>query len=113
MYPLPSFDLALTTGRTQLPAGAPLEVAVNAIAPHGWKFATFNWNGVTDPDPANTSAYKGFVLLAMASVVDAAGAVLDPYPDLHDVTDLESFWRFFRSGPLANNVAVRALRFQP
>jgi hypothetical protein len=113
MYPLPSFDLALTTGRTQLPKGAPLEVAVNAIAPRGWKFATFNWNGVTDPDPANASTYKGFVLLAMASVVDAAGAVLDPYPDLHDVSDLESFWRFFKSDPLANNAAVRALRFQP
>jgi len=113
IYPLPIFDLALTTGGTQLPAGAPLEVAVNAIAPRGWKFATFNWNGVTDPDLANASTYKGFVLLAMASVVDAAGAELDPYPNLQDVTDLESFWRFFKSGPLANNAAVRALRFQP
>ena len=113
IYALPVFDLADTAGRTKLPPKALLEVAVNAIAPHGWKFAAFNWNGVTDPDPANASAYKGFLLLAMASVVDAAGVELDPYPDSHDVTDLESFWRFFKSGPLANNAAVRALRFQP
>jgi hypothetical protein len=112
VYSLPLFDLARTSAWTQLPAGAPLEVVVNAIAPNGWKFATFNWNGVTDPDPANTSAYKGFVLLAMAGVVDAAGAELDPYPDLAQVTDLESFWRFFKGAPLANNAAVRALRFQ-
>jgi hypothetical protein len=113
IYPIPVFDLVSAAGRTQLPPKALLEVAVNAIAPNGWKFATFNWNGVTDPDPASASTYKGFVLLAMASVVDAAGAPLDPYPDFQNVTDLEGFWRFFRSGPLANNVAVRALRFQP
>jgi hypothetical protein len=113
VFALPLFDLARTAGWTQLPVGAPIEAVVNAIPPQGWRFATFNWNGVTDPDPANANAYKGFVLLAMASVVDAAGAPLDPYPDVQQVTDLESFWRFFKSGPLANNAAVRALRFAP
>jgi hypothetical protein len=111
VYKLPMFDVTRTPGWTIV--GTPVEAAVNAIALKNWRFATFNWNGVTDPDPANASTYKGFVLLAMVSVVDAAGAPLDPYPDFQNVTDLEGFWRFFRSGPLANNAAVRALRFQP
>jgi hypothetical protein len=115
VYTLPMFDptFRLSQHGSWTIVGTPRQAEVNGIPPNDWKFATFNWNGVTDPDPTNTSAYKGFVLLAMARVVDAAGVPLDPYPDFQDVTDLDGFWRFFRSGPLANNVAVRALRFQP
>jgi hypothetical protein len=111
LFMLPTFDPARTAGWTQLPPGAPAEVAVNAIPLQGWKFARFNWNGVADPAAANPSGYQGFVLLAMASVTDAAGKVLDAYPDLQPVTDLDSLWRFLTSLPSANNVAVRALRF--
>jgi hypothetical protein len=109
LFMLPTFDPARTAGWTQLPPAAPLEVAVNAIPAQGWKFARFNWNGVAAP--ANPGGYLGSVLLAMASVNDATGKVLDPYPDLQPVTDLDSLWRFLTSGPLANNVAIRALRF--
>jgi hypothetical protein len=49
--------------------------------------------------------------MAIANVTGAAGVELDPFPDLATVTDLGSFWRFFLSAPLANNAAMRALRF--
>jgi hypothetical protein len=112
VYAIPTFDPARTTQWQQLPQPVPVDVPVNGIPPGDWKFATINWNGVTDPDPANASAYKGFVLLAAAKVTDAANNDLDPYPDFSSITDLDSFWQFLASAPLANNAAVRALRFQ-
>jgi hypothetical protein len=90
------------------PIGGPVPLA--GIPAGGWQFATIPWTGVTDPDPGNAD-YKAFTLMAVANVTDAGGAELDPFPDLSTVTDLESFWRFFLSAPLANNAAMRALRF--
>ncbi len=112
VFMVPTADPARTAGWVQLPQGAPAEVVVNAIAPLGWKFATINWPAVADPEPANPGGFKAFTLLAMASVVDAAGAPLDPYPDNTGVADLDTFWRFLTGAPLANNVAARALRFE-
>lgn len=67
-----------------------------------------------DPDPDSPTDGKGIILVAMANVTDAAGTtVLDPFPDFADVTDVDSFWRFFNGGALGNNAAMRALPFQP
>lgn len=95
-------------GTSWIPVGGPAAVA--AIPPKGWKFASIPWAGVTDPDPANPD-YKVFTLVAVANVTDGAGIELDPFPDLATVTDLDNFWRFFLSAPLANNAAMRGLRF--
>lgn len=81
---------------------------VAAIAAGQSGFAHFTWAGVVDPG----GPYGAFTLAAVASVVDAAGNVLDAFPDVSTVTGMEEFWRFFTREPLANNAAVRALRFQ-
>jgi hypothetical protein len=81
---------------------------VAAIAAGQSGFAHFTWAGVADPG----GPYGAFTLAAVASVVDAAGNVLDAFPDVSTVTGMEEFWRFFTREPLANNAAVRALRFQ-
>lgn len=80
------------------------------IAPRDWRFASLPWNGVIDPDPA-TVDFKAFLLMAVAQVPDPAGGDLDPFPDPADVVSFDDFWNFFRSAPLANNAASRALRF--
>ncbi len=95
-------------GTAWSPIGGPVPVA--GIPAGGWKFAVIPWTGVTDPDLGNPD-YKAFTLMAVANVTDAGGAELDPFPDLSTVTDLDGFWRFFLSAPLANNAALRALRF--
>jgi hypothetical protein len=93
-----------------LVGGAPL--AVNAIPARGWKFAgPFAWNVLPDPDPGAPDGQKTVALLAMADTTDGAGAELDPFPDQSGITDIDSFWRFFLRAPLANNAALRALRF--
>jgi hypothetical protein len=67
-----------------------------------------------DPDPDSPTDGKGIILIAMANVTDAAGTtVLDPFPDFADVSDIDSFWRFFNGGALGKNAAMRALPFQP
>lgn len=90
---------------------------LSAIPAGGWAMAEFSMPlpvaPETDPDPENASDAKGILLVAMANVTDAAGAELDPFPDFADVTDVASFWRFFNGGALANNVALRALRYVP
>ncbi len=113
VFAIPTFDPAHTPGWHQLPQAAPVEAAVIGIPGNDWRCATIDWTGVTDPDPADASAYKGFVLVAMASVTGVGGAVLDPYPDFSGITDLDSFWQFLSNAPLANNAAVRAVRFEP
>ena len=106
VYQLPHNDPLPSTGWTAI--GSP--ATVSGIPPRGWRFATVPWAGVADPDPA-VADYKCLTLLAVASVVDASGTPLDPFPDPSAVTDLDSFWRFFLRAPLANNAAMRALRF--
>ncbi|HEU0015296.1 MAG TPA: hypothetical protein VFQ45_16530 [Longimicrobium sp.] len=82
---------------------------VNGIPAGGSGFATFSWPGVDNPG----GAAPGFTLVAAASVTDAAGAELDPFPDPAAVTGVDEFWRYATREPLANNVAVRSLRFEP
>jgi hypothetical protein len=97
-------------GSWTLAGGAPL--AVNAIPARGWAFARpFAWNVPADPDPGTPDAAKTVALLAMADTADAHGVELDPFPDQTGITDIDSFWRFFLRAPLANNAALRALRF--
>jgi hypothetical protein len=83
--------------------------AVNAIPAGQSRFAHFTWTGVAAP----AGPHGAFTLAAVASVVDGAGNVLDEFPDVRTVTGLEEFWRFFTREPLANNAAVRSLRFAP
>lgn len=83
--------------------------AVNGIPAGQSRFAHFTWTGVAAP----AGPYGAFTLAAVASVVDAAGNVLDEFPDVRTVTGQEEFWRFFTREPLANNAAVRSLRFAP
>ena len=94
----------------------PVQV-LTAIPAGGWAVAEFSMPlpvaPETDPDPFNANDAKGIILVAMANVTDAAGAELDPFPDFASVTDVASFWRFFNGGALANNVAMRALRYVP
>jgi hypothetical protein len=106
VFQVPTADPVPGTAWTAI--GGP--VAVAAIPSRGWRFATIPWTGVADPDPGNPD-YKAFTLMAVANVTGIGGAELDPFPDLATVTDLGSFWRFFLSAPLANNAAMRAVRF--
>ncbi|HXO21714.1 MAG TPA: hypothetical protein VOA87_17515, partial [Thermoanaerobaculia bacterium] len=79
------------------PAGG---VATPVIPARSWRFtAPVAWN-VTD-------AATTFVLVALASPVVAGGP---PKPDTGDVHNLETLWRFLRSGTLADKAAMRALR---
>lgn len=95
---------------------APTATVTN-IAAEGWGIAEFpmplpDATG-DDPDPDNPVGQKGIILVAVANVTDGAGTVLDPFPDFADITDVESFWRFFNGGALGNNAAMRALPFTP
>jgi len=95
---------------------APTATVTN-IAAEGWGIAEFpmplpDATG-DDPDPDNPAGQKGIILVAVANVTDGAGTVLDPFPDFADITDVESFWRFFNGGALGNNAAMRALPFTP
>jgi len=94
-------------GTAWTPLGPPVDVLV--IPANGFRFARIDW-AVVDPDPAN--AYKAFALFAVASVLDPAGVELDPFPDRNTAIDVPSFWRFALNAPLANNTALRALRFE-
>lgn len=95
---------------------APAQV-LTTIPAGGWSVAEFAMPlpvaPETDPDSDNANDAKGIILVAMANVTDAAGAELDPFPDFADITDVASFWRFFTGGALANNAAMRALRYVP
>lgn len=66
-----------------------------------------------DPDTAMPATGKGVILLAMANVSDAAGNVLEPFPDIAAITDVAASLRFFAEGPLAASAALRGLRFRP
>ncbi|HZF12394.1 MAG TPA: hypothetical protein VFE33_26700, partial [Thermoanaerobaculia bacterium] len=74
-----------------------------AIPPRSWRFTA----PVTWTVPAADTA-TAFVLVAVASPVVAGGT---PKPDPKtDVSNLETLWRFVRSGALSDKVAMRALR---
>ncbi len=88
--------------------------SVTGIPARGWKFATINWPGVAAP-----ATDQAFTLVAMVRGKDpATGRIIDPYPypsavgDLN-VSDVGSFWTFSINAPLANNAAVRSVRFAP
>jgi hypothetical protein len=86
-------------------------VAINNIAAGSFGIAEFSFTPAAYPDPEAAAGSKGLIFLAMANVTDGAGVELDPFPDLADITDVASFWRFFTGAPLATNAAMRALRF--
>jgi hypothetical protein len=109
-----------TVPATPLPAPVPLTQIgpaagqpINNIPPGDWGIAEFSFTPDADPDPQSPAGGKGVILLATANVTDAAGAELDPFPDLQDIVDVTSFFRFFTGAPLATNAAMRALRFTP
>ena len=75
--------------------------AVN-IPPRGWRFtAAVQWN-VPDADTT-------FILVALVGLTGTPPPVLKP-DHTADVTDLDSLWRFLKTGPLADKAAMRALR---
>ncbi|MCP4600674.1 MAG: hypothetical protein GY847_09110 [Proteobacteria bacterium] len=89
---------------------------VNKISSRGWKIVTMDWGTPADPvaDPAPA---KGFTLVAVArSLVTGTADQIDPFPydDIANanVTDMEGFWKFVKTAPLANNVAFRSIRFK-
>ena len=103
---------ALSTPGAPWNAVAPVAgVVINNIPAAGSGIAEFPFTPAADPDPDASAGSKGLIFLAMANVTDAAGVELDPFPDLGDITDVASFWRFFTGAPLASNAAMRALRF--
>ena len=101
------------TPLTLAPVAPPAGVTINNIAAGGFGIAEFRFTPAADPDPEAAAGSKGLIFLAIANVTDAAGTELDPFPDLVDITDVTSFWRFFTGAPLATNAALRALRFTP
>jgi hypothetical protein len=102
VYTVPFVTPAPGSGWTQIG-----EVQVDDVPPLSWKFASIDWNGVTDPAP-NTA----FSLIAVASLLDSNGAVLDDFPDPATVTDIDGLWHFLADNPGARAAAMRALHFQ-
>ena len=119
LFQIPRVRFSTAPG-TPLPAPVPLTqvgpaagIPINAIPAGDWGIAEFSFTPDPDPDPQSPAGGKGVIFLAMANVTDAAGVELDPFPDLQDIVDVTSFFRFFTGAPLATNAAMRALRFTP
>ena len=100
----PPFD------NTQWGHVAPTSTAVNQTIPaRDWGVVQLQWDNPPDPDTTADNPHRAFLLIAFIKTSDN----LDPAPLRTRVTTLREFWTSFKSAADTNNVAIRAIRYEP
>ena len=83
-------------------------VTVQNIPAKGWKFApAIEWANPPDPDSSPDKPYRVHILAAIVRRSD------DERPSFATIADIKTFWKYFLGLQKSNNVALRALRFEP
>lgn len=115
----PPTDAAKWTRLNPKPAPS-LDTATPTIPARDWGLARFTWDPPLpdpEPNPADPKPYRAMALMALVHSQPPAPAdatlVEDPLPVKGRVTDLATFWSFFRDLADSNNAALRAIRFVP
>ncbi len=93
---------------TAVPANA--AVLPLSIPAEGNALADFTLPAIPDPDTAAGTPYKAIFLAALVEPVPPGATAL---PDHTKVTDVDSFWSFFRAWRDAGRAAFRAVRYLP
>jgi len=99
----PAFD---TSKWTQI--GPATNVTVPA---QGWAFASVSW--ASADVPAGSTNPKIVEYVGLVALVSTGPDLDDTGPELSELSDAASFWRFFANLPASNNAAFRAVPFEP
>jgi hypothetical protein len=88
------------------PISPPAGVEVT-VPPRGSALVEFEWNAAPAPDaPAGVMPSLGLI-----AFVESAPDAIDPHPIVARVSDVKSFWRFFRALADSNNAAFRMVLY--
>ena len=102
---LPPFNPANWTVVAAISPPAAVEVTV---PPRGSALVEFEWNAAPAPDaPAGVMPSLGLI-----AFVQSAPDAIDPHPIVARVSDVKSFWRFFRALADSNNAAFRMVLYR-
>jgi hypothetical protein len=84
----------------------------NVTVPAGsWAFASVTWAAAGIP--AAASSPRIFDAVGFVALVSSGPELDDTGPELSELSDAASFWRFFSGMPASNNAAFRAVPYVP